>query len=800
MTMTLRFFLSGLGFFISPFPLFAQITLQGWITDSNSRAAIGFANVSLLATSNSSPQTGTQADSAGYFTLSGLHPGQYRLQVSFLGYQTGFRDIDLAAQPAVVQLFPFLLQPDPKQLGEVTVRGNANAIRYEPGKTILRVAGNQLFKSSVNALDVLGRAPGVLVNPDGTLLLSGRNTPTVFIDGKPVVMSPEEQQAYLRGLTPEMIESIEVIHNPSSRYDGQYTAIIDIRLKQNTETGLKGIISSAVRRNVYTQADNNLSLSYRNRQTTYSLLAGYVVGDDYYQYDALQKLAAGHFMKTQTYTRTANNNLNVQLTAAYVLGKRQTIDFALKAYHANRDMGAYNTLTFREPLGEVVQGINQTVTLSNPRQRNYAFNAAYDYKFSKNSNLTIFGLLRTVRNRQREDIQIRDQLADTLADYWKTALKNDIRIRSLQADYTHSTKTGRWEAGVKFVSITTDNDLRYDTLATDGLFVRDAGRTNQFVYRESISAGYMAYEYRAGKFNVKLNTRGEYTQTVAHSVTDNHLRKRNYLNLLPGASVTYQLDESHRFSIFFTSRLTRPDFDQLNPFRFYLSPLNYRVGNPNLIASAIRSLNLSWTRNELNVTASAGREKNLLTRYPEYNRVTNELLYLGANLPFSDFASLETGYTFSPFRWWKSINTVGIYYRKQKMPYLGNVYAIGVTDFTINGNQVFSLPYGITADLGYRYRSWSGNSLYIFKPMGSLDIGVQKNWWQGKLNSRLNVYDLFYTYVTQFVFREKAIIDNQLAHRIASRRVVLTLALNIGKATYKTKPTRTSDEENRAGR
>lgn len=796
----LRLFGLWLVLITGPFTLFAQITIRGQITDSSSHVVVGFANISLLADGDSSARTGTQADSAGHFSFSGLQPGSYRLQVSFVGYLSSSRQFDLPEQPIVVQLRPFLIQPDPKRLDEVTVRGSANAIRYEPGKLILRVAGNPVFRASVNALDVLSRAPGVLVNADGTLLVSGRNVPTVFIDGKPVVMSPEEQQAYLRSLVPEMIESIEVITNPSSRYDGQYTAIIDVRIKQNTESGLKGNVSSAVRRNVYSSADNNLNLSYRYRRSTYALTSGYVVGDDYYQYDALQKLAAGNFMKTHTYSRTANNNVNLQLTAAYALSKRQTIDITLKAYHANRHMGAYNTLIFREPLGEEVQGISRTINLSNPRQRNYAANVAYDIKFSTNTSLTLFGLVRTVTNRQQEDIRISDQLADTLSDYWKTNLSNAIRIFSMQADYIRTTKNSLWEAGGKFAYITTNNDLQYDTLTTNGLFVRDAGRTNQFVYQEYISAGYLSYEHRAGKLNVKMSVRGEHTQTIAHSVTETDLRKRKYVNLLPGASLTYQLDESQRLSFVFTNRLIRPDFGQLNPFRFYLSPLNYRVGNPNLKPSVIRSLNLAWNRRELNIALEIGREKDLIVRYPEYNRITNELLYLGTNLPSGDFASLETGYTFSPFRWWKSINNVGIYYRKERMPYLGAVYAIGVTDYTINGSQVFSLPKGITADLSYRYRSKSGNSLYIFKPMGSVDVGLQRSWWQGKLNSKLTVYDLFYTNIQRVVFREKAVIDNQFSHRSATRCIVLTLAFNVGKATYKTKTTQTSEEENRVGR
>lgn len=356
---------------------------------------------------------------------------------------------------------------------------------------------------------------------------------------------------------------------------------------------------------------------------------------------------------------------------------------------------------------------------------------------------------------------------------------------------------GTFEAGAKFAMVSTDNDLKYDTLTKDDRFVPDAGRTNRFVYNEYVTAGYISYDRKFKKFNVKLSLRTEYTHTVADAITTNEIRKRDYVTWLPGAAVYYNVNTNERISFSFTRRMTRPGFDQLNPFRFYLSPLNYWVGNPYLRPSVTSVINLSYSYKDFNIALNVGRENDYMTRYPEYNRVTNELLYLGTNLPYNNFAYLEAGYTFPVKQWWKTVHNVSVNYNKQLMPYFDKTFEIGVVDFSINGSQVFTLPKGFLLDLSYRYKSKSGNSLYYIKQAWSVDMGLQKSWLQGKLNTKLNFYDMFASYAVQLTFREKSIIDNQLSHRFGTQRGVITVNWNFGKSTYKGKQQKNSEEESR---
>jgi hypothetical protein len=677
------------------------------------------------------------------------------------------------------------------------VRGEKRAIRYQDDRVVLNIAGNSSFKTSTNVMDILGKAPGITVNGDGTLLMSGRNTPVIFINGKPTAMSAEEQQTYLSGLSPELISSIELISNPSSRYDGQYLGIIDIKLK-NEALGWKGNITTNLRQSSHAYSDNSVNLTLGTKKFTYGLRAGYVNGTNPHLYQALQQQANTNWMATRTLNLTAVSDLSVQLSVDYQLKKDQTIAVSYRSYNSDRHRTSNNTLDFSDSTRERKLGVTESITLADPVQHNNTLNLSYDAVWGKNR-LNVFGNITETKNRQNEDIQNKDQWTGNLINYWKTTMKNDILLRTMQVDYSRDITNAVLEAGAKFAFITTDNDLKYDTLAKDNSFVRDAGRTNRFLYDEYISAAYAIYSYKAKKIGFRLSLRVEHTYTEANTFTPEPNTKRNYITWLPGASFTYTIDANQLINFSFTRRMTRPNFGALNPFRFYLSPLNYWVGNPFLLPSVTSVFNLSYNYKNFNIALNLGKEEDVMTRYPEYNPVTNELLYLGRNLPYNNFANIESGYTFNITKWWKLIQNAGVYYNMQLTPYHGKDYAIDVVDLSISGSHIFTLPQGITADVSYRYKSKTGNGLYHIKPIGALDLGLQKSWLQGKLNTKLNYYDIFNTNITRYIFREKSIINNRLSHRNWVQRVNLTLSYSFGKAKQKAKQNKTTEEENRLG-
>lgn len=776
----------------------AQKTIKGKILDNKTRQPLGYVTVSLLSP-DSSFIKGQPTDTAGIFQLSRLRNGRYTLFVSAFGYSRFYQDMVLDDTGGNnLDLGIIALTTIPSQLNEVIVTGEKPILQRQADKLILQVSGNPLFSSSANTFDVLKKIPGLQINADGSLQMTGGAAPSIFIDGKQLLMSPEELQSYLAGLSPDMIASVEIINNPSSRYNGEHKSIIDIRLKRDLTLGWKGNVSSNIQQNAYLLADNNLLLTYKTPKLAYTARLGYTAGTSIYKYSALQHLANTNIMATQNNVPTSNNNFNYQLGVDYNFSKKHHIEIIGRAYQSDRYVKAFNTLHTTDATAQ--QLISDIYTLNNatPRQRTYAIHLNYTGKPGKNQ-LEILSSLLKISNRQNEDIQTKNLDGHRLLDYWKTDLKNDILIHSLQADLSGQLGKGKWSTGARFAFTTTNNHLRYDTLSTLLVFVPDSNRSNSFQYDEYVTAAYVSYERTMNKWSYSASLRAEQTHSTGNAITQHLLTSRDYLTWLPSFSFTFPLEHAQQLHVSYSRRITRPNFSQLNPFRFYNSPLNYFVGNPYLQPSKTDMLSLAYSRHTLSITLFAGRETDPMGRYPEYDPVTNVLEYLGRNLPYNDFGGLEVSLPLTITRWWNMHHNIRGNYKKEVTPYHDKVYAIPIFDYTLSGSQVFSLPKGITFDISYLYRSATGNSLYTFKPMGSLDLGIRKSWLKGKLNSRFNFYDVFDTYRYQLTFREKTIINNQLQHWYGNHKMALTLNYSFGKSTHTSKSESKNDEEKRAG-
>jgi hypothetical protein len=699
-------------------------------------------------------------------------------------------------------LFLFYLSAqaqEPKTLKEVTITGTKQpGVQRQSGATVVNVSGNPLFKTAANTLDILKKLPGLEVSGDGSLLMQGRITPTIFIDGKPLVMSAEELQNYLLTFTPDMIASIELITNPSSQYDGAYKGIINIKLKPDGSLGWKGNLTTNVQQNAYRLADNNLLLTYKTKSIAYTARLGYTTGTTIRKYQALQHQASTNIMATNTKTLTVNNNFNYQLGIDYNLKKSQRLEMLLRAYNINRSLNSYNTLHTTDSSAKLIVSNTSSDNNTDLTQNNYAANLNYIARFG-NKQLQLLTSLVNVSNRQWEDIQNTNTITNQRFDYWKTVLKNEVLIRTAQADLSGEWANGKWSTGAKFAFYTTKNDLHYDTLNTNDAFVTDSTRTNNFQYDEYISAAYAVYEKKINKLHVSAGLRLEQTHSIANALTQKEETKRDYLIWLPSVDVTYELKKNRQLHFSVTRRITRPSFAQLNPFRFYFSPLNYWVGNPYLLPAVTNALNASYSRRSFTVSITMGRETDPMTRYPEYNPTSNILQYLGKNLPYNDFANIETSIPFIVNTWWRMNHNIGGYYKREQTPYHNVTYRVPITYFSVTGNQVFTLPKAFTFDIYYMYTSPNGDGLYTGKYISNIDLSLQRTWLKGKLNTKINYYDLLNTYRVTRIFREKSIINNRLSHWLGLQKMAITLSYSFGTSTYKAKQTGKNEEENRAG-
>lgn len=768
-------------------------TIKGKLLDGKTNQPIPMANLALTDQGQPTVTKYAHSDTAGLFEFNAIANGKYLLLVSLMGYQKLQKEILVNGHN--LDLGNVFMAEDASLLKEVTIMGGTPGFSTQNGQLKVGVANNAFFKSSTNLLDVFKKLPGLQVNQDGTMQLASRATPTLFVDGKPVNMNSDEILTYLSSLSPDMVESIEMINQPSSRYDGEYQGIIDVKLKRNQSLGLRGTYNARLQRNNYTLLDNNLSLVYKTDRFIYDLKLGHTTGSTFYKYHALQFLTNTNAMVTDTRTETANQNYNIQAKVAYELQKGQSLEAFVRTFQIDREATSRNLLITQSADLNNTLGLVTSNNDALPRQHNYAGGLNYDAQF-KNSELHVIASVAQVDNRQTEDIQNHNVFRNVLMNYWKTNSRNNILIRTAQADYTQNLDQGKLDFGGKFAYTTTQNKLRYDTLGSNG-FSLDPNRSNEFGYQEYIAAAYLSYSGQWNKFSYSLGLRTEYTATEANSVTTGLVTNRKYLKWLPSASITHAINATEQLTLSYSRRMTRPTFAMLNPFRFYYSPRHYWIGNPYLQPSTTSLLSLSYSRKALNVSLNAGRENDPMERYPEYNPATNELIFLGRNIPYRDFVNLLFNMPLTVNKWWRMNNNLGFYYNRELRPYFGRTYKIPIYNFTLNGSQVFSLKDWLF-DVSYTYESRSGNGLYIMKPVYGVDFGLQKAWFNNKVNTKLTLYDAFDSIKRGLVFRDKTIFNNDFYHYFGAQRLVFAFTYNFGSSTYKARESKKTDEENRA--
>ena len=682
-----------------------------------------------------------------------------------------------------------------KHITGVTIQSSKN-VKLSDGNIVVNIANNRNFKTSTHILEVLRKTPNVTVDAEDGIFIGGRITPAIFIDGKPIVMSTQELQAYLRSLSPEMVESIEINTNPSAKYDAEFKGIIDIKLKKNSTLGWKGNYNGNIYVNNFNYRENSFNLSYNTEKIAYNVQLGYNNGISTYRYNALQKLANTNVMRTGTYQQDESKVYNFQAGIDFRINNKNRLGLNVRGNFRENDrirLGSLYT-TDKNETQLVFNTESENPTLYN--QNNYGITTDYSFQ-NKNFKISFLGNYLSVENKQKDDFINKDKPTSQLLSYWKSDLLNKINIYTAQVDASQKFGNITVEAGAKYSRSDTKNNIRYDTLSVNNHFVFDPTRSNMFSYKEKIFAMYLAYSQKFDKLQINAGLRFEDTESISDAITADSIVSRNYLEWLPSFNANYAFNKNHELSLSYSRKITRPVFSQLNPFRFYFSPLNYWIGNPYLQPSFTTQFKATYRYKSWVTSFTVGKEKDVMVRYPLYNPETNVLEYLGTNLPYRNFAVLETNFPVKIAKWWNLNAQVSGFYNHEFRPYLDEVFALKVYNYEIRLNQIFSLPEGFTINLFANYESKTGNSLYIIKPRYTVDISLQKSWFDNRLNTKLSFNNILDSSDQKLEFRHKQIMDNRFTHWWDSRRIILALSYNFGRSKYQAKEVQRADEESR---
>jgi hypothetical protein len=782
-------------------------TLTGRVVEA-SQAPVPFATVAVLAAADSSLVKADAADGNGTFAVAGLPAGRYRLRITAVGFTT-YTSGPVASPAALGAL---VLRPAAHALGEVVVQGERPAVEHTLGKTVLNVA-NPLFKTASTALDVLGRAPGLVVSSEGALSIGGRYAPVVYLDGKQQPLTADE----LRNLQASDIEQVELINNASAQFDGETRAVINIKLKLNQTLGWKGSLYGG-----YTQNSRQTgyqvggSATYKTSRWAYYGRAGYLLNPSYLAANDLRTVRDG-----DATTLFANNGIittvgkpfSYQFSADYSLAKNHQLGVFAKGNYAPENQDVIS-LTDQSSQATATDPLRRTLldvaSRSQARARNVAFDLNYTGTLNSRGDQLLafadYATYRTPRQLLLQNAFLSEQGAAVRAPFVLAGqFGTDITIRSLRVDYSRALGTaGKLLLGSKLVDTRSANDVRNDSLqagdAATGTYTYDASRSNQFRYHEQIVAGYAQLSQTWGKTALEAGLRAENTTARGQSLTLDQVLDRQYFRWLPSLKVQQQLSEGNSLALSYSRKMERPAFWELNPAPLYTDYYSYVEGNPFLLPVTHNTASLSYQHKELTFSANYVLDRDAFVQIPLQNDQTKVIRYTRFNLGQQTQAWLDVSAPLSLAPWWKTQHYAQLSHSRTQSAYpSGGTIDMQGWQFSFNGSQVFTLPRGMALEVKYFYDSPTTSYIYHSYANGTVSLALRKDVLAKRGNVQLSVGDLFNTYRERFATQYQN-IDVDIVQRRNSRQATLRFTYNFGQSTFnrKTQSSGSAEEENRA--
>ncbi len=791
----------------------AKGKIIGIVKDGNTKI-IESATIALLKLKDSTVVKMSIADKTGQFEFGDIDEGEYLVSITATGHERGFSEaIVIRADNQIIKLKTIELKPVAKAIAGVIVTSKRPFIEQKPGKTVLNVEASPT-NSGLNALELLEKSPGVSIDNEGNISLKGKQGVLILVDGKPTYMSGADLTALLKNMQSSNLDQIEIMTNPPAKYDAAgNSGIINIKTKKGIVKGMNGSANLGYSQGLYGRINSGLNLNYRNNKL--NLFGGYNAGNwegynklsidrNFYEEDKVT-LKGSSDQVSRPHFKGVYHNLKAGMD--YYFTKKDVLGIVVNGNFSNGNEDPMSLSNVRNAMGEIDYKI-RSVGLNQRKSSNLTTNLNYKHTFDSSGREITADLDQAFYNNK-------GNTSLTTRIYDKYDIKNgsdillngfipsEINIYSAKADYVHPFKGGlKLEAGLKTSFVKTDNQVEY--LRNSGTEWSIDDRSNHFVYEENINAVYAIFSKTYKKWELTGGLRMENTIAKGHQIKSDSSFKRDYTSLFPNVGLGYNPGEKNQFNLSYSRRITRPDYDDLNPFVFFLDSLTYGQGNPYLQAQFTNNVEVSHTYNRfLTTTLNYTQTDDIITQLLKQNtekKVTfqtkenfNKMIQIGiavsANIPVT--------------KWWNT----NIYTNLFNNHYTG-LYQNGInndpvdvqfTSFMTNVTNSFTLGKGWSAEISGWYRSKGAQGLLVANEMYAANSAVSKTVLNKKGTIKMGVRDIFYT--QQFSgYAKYSDVDVIIASRRDSRQFNLTFNYRFGKkniAPARRKTGGAGEEQNR---
>jgi hypothetical protein len=781
----------------------AQSKISGKVLDEKQKPA-EFATVALLKSKDSSMIKADLTNAEGQYAFESIKSGKYILASSMVGYKRTFsKPFEVSSEN--VQIPDIQLIGASKELNEVTITAQKPFLEQRTDKLIVNVASSPTA-AGATALEVLRKVPGLIIAQD-RITIAGKASVMIMIDGKPSQYT--DMNEVLKDLPSTNIDKIEVIKNPSARYDAAGGAVINIVMKRNANLGTNGSIGVNFRGSVYDNTDVSRSsndvfngfsptFSINHRKGKFNIFGSYT----YANRNVFELVKIGRIIGKENFDNTQFSPLtsivhNARAGMDFYADKKNTFGFLVTGF--DRDGGNLSDATTKVSDVETGKAINSFRTMNNqPTKRsNIGYNINWKHSFdTTGKDLNVDVDYVTYRLQNQNVITIID---GNLKRNQSQSVDNPVAFTTLKLDYTHpfSSKT-KLELGGKSSYATIDNDLKFFRETA-----LDTKRSNVFNYKENINALYGTFSTSFGK-NWELQTGLRAEQTVAQGFSkaeNKNVLDRNYWQLFPSVFLTRKIGKNLGITTSFTRRIDRPSYQQQNPFEFQLDSLTFTRGNPLLKPQLTNELKFQVTFDGQPFFAFGYNKTNdvIIENAPQQDAVTKRTFTTAENLATYNNYFVELNF---PLNIGKRISGFGgnqLIYNVYDANYLGGNFNQGRVNWLAYINVNVKMTNTLSAEINGYYMTKSQQEFLTLNSQGSLSVSLQQKVLGGKGKISLSANDIFYTEKNSGTIKYQD-IDLQYFQRESSRNIRLGFTYSFGNDILKASRNRKTGSETEANR
>ena len=755
-----------------------DISIKGKLLDEATKAPVAYATIAAKSVATNTVINGTVSGDDGAFALNS-NTNDFYLEISFMGYQKKtIRDFDKTK--AIIDLKDIYLRQDDRVLNEVIVQGEKSTVEFKLDKRVFNV-GKDISSSGMGALEVLNNVPSVNVDLEGSITLRGNSGVQMLIDGKPSVLADEGSNA-LGSITADMIESIEVITNPSAKYDAEGTSgIINIVLKKEEKKGLNGSVSL----NTGVPDNHSIGVSLNKRANKFNLFTQFGAG--YRTYPGNSK-TINQDLSNDTRLESIGENYkheqfyNITLGSDYYINNLNIVTLSGSfAYEFEDETSETDYMLYitGDELSSQWERDEET-TAENPK---WQFDLQYKKQFENHKDHV---LLASAQGNYFGK--------DKSSGYTNTSINgadvdDDQKIETdfsqanytFKVDYTNPvSETFNIEAGAAYTINDIGNDYAINNLTDQG-WEPDVNLSNNFELNQKVLGAYSTVSYELDKWGIKAGLRLENTDLYTLLKTGNEKNGQNYTNLFPSLHTSFKLTNKLSFQAGYSHRIYRPRLWDLNPFSNLRNTYNIRTGNPDLLPQYADSYELTniLTFNKLSINTSLY----YLYTTDVIERVSNYEDGIIITSPKNIGTNAKTGISINGKHntaKWLTFNgdfNYGAYNRK------GNY---NEESFDMSGQQwsgkltsKIKLPADIDIEVTGHYRSSYKTVQGEVSESAFADAGLRKKLWKGKMIINASVQDVFQTRIREsYVYQPDY---NSYARSQRGRFFKLGLSYGFGK-------------------